>query len=95
MNVTAPVVTLAVRFGLAVPLAVRKEARSEALVPGPEPLDQLVPLPHVVLLLDVHVAFCACASGTNATPAARASKTAKRIRRRDVNGGLEFIGRDV
>lgn len=85
-------VTLAVRFGLAVPLAARKEARSEALVPGPEPFDQLVPLPHVVSLLDVHVAFCARASVTTTAPAASASNTAKRIRRREANAGLEFIG---
>ena len=36
---------------------------------------------------------CARASVTNAAPAARASDTAIRIRRREANAGLEFIGR--
>lgn len=68
-KVMAPVEAFAVRLGLKVLLAVANVARLEVVLPGPEPFDQLVPLLHVVLLLEVHVAFWPKAAGMAQTVA--------------------------
>ena len=66
------------------------------LLVGAVPLNQLVPVVQPVFpALFFQLCCAARASVTTTTPAASASKTAIRIRRKDENGGLEFIGRGM
>ena len=83
-----------VKEGLAVELALAFEALKvrSADVPKVGVEFQLVVVPKFPDVAPVQV--CARAQGARTAPAARASDTAIRIRRREANAGLEFIGRD-
>jgi len=83
-----------VKEGFAVELAFAFEALKvrSADVPKVGVELQLVVVPKFPDVAPVQV--CARAGGTRAAPAASASKTGIRIRRRKGDGGLEFIGGD-